>query len=132
MRDKPDASQLLDAVEAFLTGEVVAQLEGRRRFHALVAANAVRIVARELRLGSGQDAEELLALWRLLGRDGDPPPSADSQSLLHELNTELCVRIDRGDADSGDFRVHVASYLASSVEAKLKVDNPKARDSEPV
>jgi hypothetical protein len=132
VRDKPDAAQLLDSVEAFLTGEVVAQLTGRRRFHALVAANAVRIVARELRLGPGQDAEELLALWRLLGRDGDPPPSADLQSLLHELNTELCVRIDRGDADSGEFRVRVASYLACSVEAKLKVDNPKALDSEPV
>jgi hypothetical protein len=132
VRDKPEAAQLLDSVEAFLTGEVVAQLKGRLRFHALVAANAVRIVARELRLGPGQDAEELLALWRLLGRDGDPPPGTDPRGLLHELNTELCVRIDRGDADSGEFRARVVSYLACSVEAKLKVDNPKALDSQPV
>ena len=62
MRDKPDAADLLDSVEAFLAGEVVPALSGRQRFHALVSANVVLIVARELRIGTSEDLSELSAL----------------------------------------------------------------------
>jgi hypothetical protein len=124
MRDKPDAADLLDSVEAFLTDEVVPALEGRQRFHALVSANVVRIVARELRLGASEDRTELRALWDLLGREGEPPESADTQSLLRELNAELCERVERGEADEGEFRRRVEAYLLEAVVSKLRIDDP--------
>lgn len=124
MRDKPDAADLLDSVEAFLTGEVVPALEGRQRFHALVSANVVRIVVRELRLGASEDLKELRALWDLLGRDGEPPETVETQSVLRELNVELCERVERGEADEGEFQRLVEEYLREAVSSKLRIDNP--------
>jgi aminoglycoside phosphotransferase (APT) family kinase protein len=48
---RPTASELLDAVRAFLTDEVMTAAAGQLAFHARVAANVVGIVARELELG---------------------------------------------------------------------------------
>lgn len=125
MRDKPEAADLLDSVEAFLTNEVLPALAGRQRFHALVSANVVRIVAREIRLGPAADREELCALWTLLGREGEPPADGEPQALLHELNAELCERVERGDADEGEFRKRVEAHLVASVTSKLRIDNPE-------
>lgn len=46
---RPTAAELIDAVAGFLEGEVRANTSGAVNFHALVAANALRIVERELR-----------------------------------------------------------------------------------
>src|SRR5690606_13181549 len=48
VNDRPSAAELLAAVEQFLEEEAVPALEGPARFHARVAANVLRIVAREL------------------------------------------------------------------------------------
>ncbi len=48
---RPTASELLDAVRAFLSDEVMPATGGGLAFHARVAANVVGIVARELELG---------------------------------------------------------------------------------
>ena len=48
MQDRPTALELLAAVRSFLEDDLVTVLEGRRRFHALVAANVLGIVEREL------------------------------------------------------------------------------------
>jgi len=48
---RPTASELLDAVSEFLTGQVVPGTTGQLAFHARVAANVLGIVARELELG---------------------------------------------------------------------------------
>jgi aminoglycoside phosphotransferase (APT) family kinase protein len=49
---RPTASELLDAVREFLTGQVMPAATGQLAFHARVAANALAIVARELELGA--------------------------------------------------------------------------------
>lgn len=46
---RPTAAELVDAVAEFLAGEVRDHTTGAVNFHALVAANALRIVERELR-----------------------------------------------------------------------------------
>lgn len=46
--NRPTALELIDAVAEFLDGEVRAATTGAVNFHALVAANALRIVQREL------------------------------------------------------------------------------------
>jgi len=58
MQDRPSVSELLRAVRGFLEDDLVPALEGRRRFHALVAANVLTIVEREL----GVEEEQLTRL----------------------------------------------------------------------
>jgi aminoglycoside phosphotransferase (APT) family kinase protein len=48
---RPTASELLEAVREFLTGQVMPATSGQLAFHARVAANVLAIVARELELG---------------------------------------------------------------------------------
>ena len=55
MNGRPTAAELVAAVAEFLEGEVRAATTGAVNFHALVAANALRIVEREL-LDAGQPA----------------------------------------------------------------------------
>lgn len=123
MQDKPAAEELLEALAQFLDAEVVPAFEGRRRFHAIVAANVARIVAREIRLGPEQTKQEYAALCDLLGKSPtDPAPTA---ATLAELNAELCTRINEGAADHGDDRRRLIDFLRSVVAAKLAIDNPK-------
>ena len=49
---RPTASELLEAVREFLTGQVMPASTGQLAFHARVAANMLGIVARELELGA--------------------------------------------------------------------------------
>ena len=49
---RPTASELLEAVREFLTGQVMPATTGQLAFHARVAANILGIVAREVELGT--------------------------------------------------------------------------------
>jgi hypothetical protein len=49
---RPTASELLEAVQEFLTGQVMPACTGQLAFHSRVAANVLGIVARELELGA--------------------------------------------------------------------------------
>src|SRR6185312_15900074 len=49
---RPTASELLEAVREFLTGQVMPACTGQVAFHARVAANILGIVAREVELGA--------------------------------------------------------------------------------
>ena len=125
MQDRPTADELLEALAEFLDREVVPALEGRKRFHAIVAANVARITAREFRLGAAQAAEEHAELRELLDEAGLGAGRASSEKALVELNAELCRRIERGDADSGEFRARVLAFLRRATERKLAIDDPK-------
>src|SRR6185436_8182018 len=74
MQDRPTALELLAAVRSFLEDDVVPVLEGRRRFHALVAVNVLAIVRREW---EGEE-ETLVGEWKelaaLLGHEPSGPP----------------------------------------------------------
>ena len=78
MLDKPEAKELLEALAAFLTNDVVPELRGRKRFHALVSANVARILARETELAAALQEREIERLTTLLGRTegNDLPASA--------------------------------------------------------
>jgi hypothetical protein len=122
VQDRPSADELLEALAEFLDSEVVPAFEGRKRFHAIVAANVARITAREFRLGPTQRAEEISELRKLLA---DASTSAASDDTLTRLNAELCRRIEHGDADSGEFRAQVLAFLRRATERKLAIDDPK-------
>jgi hypothetical protein len=111
--DQPSAAELVAAVRDFLQEHAMPALEGRAAFHARVAANALGIVERQLRLGPEQEDAERERLRALLGREGS----------LEELNRELCRRIREGSLDAGS--PGLAEHLRATTLAKLAVDQPR-------
>ena len=84
MRDRPNALELLEAVNEFLAGEVLPLMDDHRmKFRTLVALNALGIAYRELQAGpdDGPGAEELRALADRI-RAGEIP--ADALPVLKE------------------------------------------------
>lgn len=128
MQDRPTALELIVAVRGFLEDDVVPALQGRRRFHALVAANVLAIVEREL---AGEEEEALVAEWtalgRLLGEAGEPPPRLAGLRAGVRTRTEtLTSRIRAGDADAGAWASEVRAQVRATVRAKLSVADPRA------
>ncbi len=113
MYDRPEIGELVAAVRDFLERRVLPELEGHTAFHARVAANALAIVERQIRLGPEAEAAESLRLRALLGRDGSLP----------ELNRELCARIRSGEI--GLETPGLAEHLRATTLAKLAVDQPR-------
>lgn len=83
MSDRPTALELLEAVEEFISSEMLPTLDDQRlKFRTLVAMNALGIARRELEAdepGLGED--EIRELARRI-RAGDVP--ADAHALLKE------------------------------------------------
>ena len=89
---RPTAAELVAAVAEFLDGEVRPATTGAVNFHTLVAANALRIVERELR-DSG--AEGPLAALAALGyADEDALAAAIRAGELDGRDTDVmnCLR----------------------------------------
>lgn len=95
MSDRPTALELLEAVEEFLSSEVLPTLDDQRlKFRTLVAMNALGIARREL--------------------DGDEP------GLGEEEIRELARRIRAGDVPADAHAI-----LKEHVAAKLRISNPQ-------
>ena len=112
MQDQPKAVELLDIIAEFIRTVAVPGLKGHAAFHALVAANAVDIVKRELTIAPKADEEEHRRLVTLLGRDGD----------LETLNQALCDRIADGSVDAAT--PGLADHLWATTLTKLAIDQP--------
>lgn len=67
MIDRPDATQLLEAMAATLTDKVMPELSGGAQHQARIVANLCRIVARDL---ADDAADTTAALTALLGTEG--------------------------------------------------------------
>jgi len=113
MQDMPQSKEIVEVVGEFLRQHVIPNLEGHTAFHALVAANALDIVKRELEIAPQANEEELSRLQTLLDKNG----------TLEQLNRELCDRIQSGDItlETPGF----ADHLWQSTLTKLAIDQPK-------
>ena len=114
MLDHPRGAEMLDAVAKLLRELLVPQLQGHFAFQARVAANAVDLVAREMRQAPGAEAAALDRLRALLQR-----PDADD---LATLEAELVARLRSGDlsTDGPDLQAH----LWAGTLAKMAIDQP--------
>lgn len=112
MTDQPSASELLTAVQDFLTQHAMPKLDAHTAFHARVAANVLAIVQRELEQGPSKDAAERARLRELLGEDGE----------LDTLNRRLCERIRTRDF-TGE-TPGLIEHLRAVTDAKLAIDQP--------
>ncbi|MCP2342329.1 DUF6285 domain-containing protein [Actinomadura rupiterrae] len=104
--DVPGPGELVAAVREFLERDVLAGLDGRTRFHALVAINTLGIVERELDHGR-EHADRHRARLRELGFPDD---------------ASLAAAIREGACD--DRYVQLKDALTEMVRDKLAVANP--------
>lgn len=104
--ERPTTDELLSATAGHLTEEQPA-LDERSRFHARVAANALKIARRELRVGTRHRAEHRDRLAAL----GCPDDAA------------LVAAIRDGDLD--DRRAEVVETVRLATLARLTVANPR-------
>jgi alcohol dehydrogenase class IV len=127
MQDRPTALELLAAVRAFLEDDLVPTLEGRRRFHALVAANVLGIVERELAGEEEQLARQWDRLADLFALEPSNRPAALGalRAAVRELETRLAASIRSGDADGGAHAGRVRAHVRATVQEKLAVANPR-------
>lgn len=127
MQDRPTALELIDVVREFLEAEVVPALDGRRRFHARVAANVLAIVGREL---AGEE-DALRTEWRRLAALGDDPGAplpagaAAARVAIRDATAALADRIRRGEVDAGPEAAAVRAHVRATVREKLAVANPR-------
>jgi aminoglycoside phosphotransferase (APT) family kinase protein len=105
--DRPGAPDLLEAVGAFLTDEVMTQDDERLRFHARVAASVLRIARREL----------------LLREDHRSAHERRLESLGCRSDADLARAIRDGRLD--DRFEEVTAAVRDSVIDKLTVANPR-------
>ncbi|MCH2173349.1 DUF6285 domain-containing protein [Myxococcota bacterium] len=112
MHERPDALELITAVREFLSEHAMNELEGRTRFHARVAVNALGIVERELTLRGPACEREAARLRDLLGTEGE----------LDEQVAELSKRIRSGELADDDEAL--LEHLWSTALDKLAIDQP--------
>lgn len=104
LNGRPTAAELVAAVAEFLEGDVRSATTGSVNFHALVAANVLRTVHREL-----------------LDEDGDRPRAALTRLGYPDEDT-LAAAIRAGDLDRrGD---EVLACLREVVRHRLAIAHP--------
>jgi hypothetical protein len=125
MQDRPTIHELLKAVTYFLDEEAVPNLTGSRQFYGRVAANALRIVMRELEREETQLTAEWERLNQLLPAEEQPKTQAALRDAIRRRTEELCQRIRNGAADTEPYRARVLAHVRESVREKLLVSNPQ-------
>lgn len=128
MQDRPDARELVEAVAGFLEREIIPTLsEPRQRFRALVAANVLAIVSRELASGDAALRDEWQRLVQLLNKPAvDPPGSSEElRKQLAAFSRELCDRVRAGEADDEPLFGQVLAHAEATVMDKLRIANPR-------
>ena len=112
MQDEPTPAELIKAVADFLRNDIAPVMTGHQAFKLRVAANALDLVTRQLKLQQSGEVAEADRLSQLLAMPGS----------LSELNRALCDRIAKGEADLQS--PGLAEHLWQTTMDKLAVDQP--------
>jgi hypothetical protein len=125
MQDRPDAHELLEALAAWLAGELAPGLAREERFGVRVAANVAAIVSREIGPGAPSSADEARRMARLLSLAGEP---ADASDDVRDLQRRAADAIRSGRLDR--HLDEAVATLRESVRDKLAVARPGYDDFE--
>ena len=124
MQDRPDARELLQALEEFMRERSEASKDRFDRFQFLVAANSLAILQRELELDDDFIRGEWEGLDGLLGAEEPPLRILDRAARLRERNADLCDRIEGGEFDrEGEDRL--LRHIYTTVFNKVRIANPR-------
>ena len=115
MQDRPDASELLDAIANLLESDVLPALSGPLQHQVRVAGNLARILEREARLAPALDDRERELLADVLGVDAN---GADTRTLSAGLAERLRTSTDE------DLEQRAWPALLEIVRGKLAVNKP--------
>ena len=124
MQDRPEATDLLEAVEDFLRGQSNAAPDRWLRFQLLVAANTVGIIRREMLYEDGFVREEWARLDALLGPEAVPDRPAELIAAARRRNEELCQRIRAGAFDDSAAEKQLTAHLWKTVTDQVRITNP--------
>ncbi len=117
MRPNPSLADLLDLARQVLRDDVAGDLSGGARYKALMAANAMAIVGRQITAGDEPAAAARARLVTILGRSG----------TLLELEAVLAKTLRDGSLPA-DQTGAVHAYLVETTRTKLGESNPRALD----
>lgn len=121
--EQPDALELLAIARETLIDEVLPALDGERRYHGLMIANAMAIAMRELAAAGVDTPGELTDLRGLYEHD-DPPPGESTEDALARLEARLASDLRQGVLDGGA-QYAVRRWLRRRIESRLEVSNPR-------
>ena len=113
MHNNPNPPEILAVASDFIRNDLVPNLPPDLSFNARVLANALDLVARQIREDERVVADSYARLVALMGQDG--PEDG--------LTAELARRIEAGDFALED--PALIEYLWTTTLAKLAVDQPK-------
>ncbi|MBE2184812.1 MAG: hypothetical protein IAE89_15390 [Anaerolineae bacterium] len=128
MYDRPDVSELIDAVRQHLERQVIPAIKGDAKlyFQTLVAANVLKIALRDLALSG----DHLQSAWeRLNDLHGEiiliPANQQEAVMEMQARNRSLCTTVRAGEWDAPDhMNALIVMALANTVDA-LAAANPK-------
>ncbi len=113
MRENPSGKDLLEIAREILKNDLIPALPNDKRYSALMVANAMAIVMRQIDTDIGGTDNELAMLAGLLKTEGS----------VEQLNLVLAKRIREGLADSAETWA-VLNHVAQNKAAE---SNPKNR-----
>jgi hypothetical protein len=127
MSNLPEGADLLKVARDALLADVRPLLGEDAKYTAAMIANAMAIAAREAQAG---EAPALAALARLDRLHGEPLRDLHGAALkealaAHERRLAADIRAGRYDVNDARQR-RLLQHLRDSVEAKLRISNPKA------
>lgn len=115
--DRPNKDELVLAVREFLENKVRPELDGHLGFNLRIAINVLKIVERELALGSNISSEAKSRLTELLKLDStsEHPPHALNELLVEKISQRELTYKDKALTD----------HLMATTLDKLSIDNPR-------
>jgi hypothetical protein len=129
MYDRPSAIELLQASRGHFETQILPLAKAHNfklYFQTLVAINVIRIVEREIELGSMHAQAQDVRLMALLGQNHEVPrDSARLKARVIANNTSLCQQIRKGEHDDTDSKSDLFDHLLQTSIEQLTVANPK-------
>ncbi len=128
MVNRPSLQELLQAVQGFLEKEIapIARNDSVLNYRTLIAVNLLKIVEREVELGTAT----MRAEWdRLNGLEGvdipAPTPLEELRSGLSQRNQLLAESIRDGGYDEPAPRALLLAHLVATAREQLAIANPR-------
>lgn len=127
MQDRPNASELLEALGEFMQDRAANARDRWERFQFLVAGNSIALLRREFEMEDGFQREEWAGLDELLGPEDVPGTPAALSARLLSRNEELVRRIQQGDFDDDPAEGRLTRHLLDTVLNKVRIASPNER-----
>lgn len=127
MQDRPDAVELLEALEEFMRDRAEHARDRWERFQFLVAANSLGVLQREEALEDESTRQEWSGLDALLGQENPPAGRREFRDRLRTRNAELASRIRDGEFDGGR-EPPLLRHLYATVLDKVRIASPNEAD----